>query len=228
MTRRSGAASSEWNVPDWRDGSAYPVPRPEGDDSDLLQWRWEFLRRDEEYREDWLRIRAIDPEGKLALLPDSAKYLDWTVPVLMKEQYKDPYYFQKKYKVKRLFNPRHKKPANLAFYPLPLNYITMKFDLDMPMHYQIIRAEQVLKKYQNSFKRIISRGTFPPKKNWPRFLRAIDAQDQGLSLSEIGYEIHPGINRKDHALHQAKTNASSFLGIGRKFWKKLPIPLIKP
>lgn len=93
MPRKPKATPHQWNVPDWTDENSYPVPFPESDNSDWLKWRWEFLRRDAEYRNDWLRIRAIDPEGKLALAAKSSNYLDWTVPILVKEQSADPFYF---------------------------------------------------------------------------------------------------------------------------------------
>jgi hypothetical protein len=224
MTRRSKAATNLWNVPDWKNASLYPVPLPERDDSDLRQWRWEFLRRDEEYRQDWLRIRSIDRQGKLALLADPP-ILDFTqiTPILVKEQVKDPLYFQRKYKLKKLLNPAHIKPRHLAFYFTPLNSITLTFDLDMPISKEIVRAERILKRYQKQLKGVIQRATYPDKKKWPLFLRAIDAYAQELSLSEIGYQLL-GLDKGRHDRNQATTNAKSFLEIGRRFWKKLPIP----
>ncbi len=41
--------NTQWNVPDWKDAAAYPKP----DDLDLPYWRWEFLRRRKDYREDF-------------------------------------------------------------------------------------------------------------------------------------------------------------------------------
>lgn len=41
--------TAEWNVPDWRDTSAYPRP----DDLGLVHWRWEFLRRRDDYRKEF-------------------------------------------------------------------------------------------------------------------------------------------------------------------------------
>jgi hypothetical protein len=214
-------------VPDWKDKNSYPVPFSESDNSDWQQWRWEFLRRDEEYRNDWLRIRAIDPDGKLALAANSSQYLDWTVPILVKEQYADPFYFQKKYKVKKLFNPAEKSPHQLAFYPFPSNSVTMLFDLDKPLSEQIDRAVSILRKYQKSIRGIILRDRDPGEKSkWPCYLQAIDAQDQGIVLSEIGYEIL-GLDRKAYGRLEAKKAASDFLAIVRTFWKKRPLPSIK-
>lgn len=41
--------NSHWNVPAWQDASAYPKP----DDLSLPYWRWEFIRRRQDYREDF-------------------------------------------------------------------------------------------------------------------------------------------------------------------------------
>jgi len=40
-------------VPDWRDAAAYPTL----DELTLEQWRWEFLRRNHDYRRDYFRPR---------------------------------------------------------------------------------------------------------------------------------------------------------------------------
>ena len=48
-----------WGVPDWRDAAAYEVQRSP------RQWRWEFLRRRQDYREDWLM--HYEPGRKEAL-----------------------------------------------------------------------------------------------------------------------------------------------------------------
>jgi hypothetical protein len=217
-------AHNEWNVPDWRDENLYPTPLAEKDDSDLLQWRWEFLRRDEEYRQDWLRIRAKDPEGKLAILDDAPAYSTISdIPLFVKEQYNNPYYFQKKYKLKKLLNPAQSKPRHLPFYPYPSETIRIGFDGNQPIRNELRRAKRILEKHQKSIKGAISRATIPEKKKWPLLLRAIDAQDQGLSLSDIGYQIL-GLRRERHDPNQAKAYAASRLEIGRRFWKKLRIP----
>src|SRR4051794_6937886 len=38
-----------WGVPDWRDTAAYS----RAENTRLGRWRWEFLRRRQDYREDW-------------------------------------------------------------------------------------------------------------------------------------------------------------------------------
>ena len=48
--KNPSGTKSDWNVPDWRDETGYPKAENTG----LGQWKWEFLRRREDYREDWL------------------------------------------------------------------------------------------------------------------------------------------------------------------------------
>jgi hypothetical protein len=43
------STATEWGVPDWRDETAYPRP---DQISDKL-WRWEFIRRMQDYRKAW-------------------------------------------------------------------------------------------------------------------------------------------------------------------------------
>ena len=44
------SASDQWGIPDWMDPSAYPHPEKANEEL----WKWEFLRRREDYREDWM------------------------------------------------------------------------------------------------------------------------------------------------------------------------------
>jgi hypothetical protein len=44
-------ASEDWGVPDWQDPEAYPKPN----ERTRNEWRWEFLRREPEYRRDWAK-----------------------------------------------------------------------------------------------------------------------------------------------------------------------------
>jgi hypothetical protein len=41
----------DWGLPDWRDGKQYP----DHNVVSILEWCWEFLRRNAEYRDFWLR-----------------------------------------------------------------------------------------------------------------------------------------------------------------------------
>ncbi len=61
--------ASKWGVPDWRDASAYPSVCVERDPTTRHDqyWKWEFLRRDPKYRQDWEKHRKKDHPKLLAL-----------------------------------------------------------------------------------------------------------------------------------------------------------------
>ncbi|MBX3350116.1 MAG: hypothetical protein KF747_15430 [Nitrospira sp.] len=124
--------NTQWNVPDWKDTAAYPKP----DDLDLTYWRWEFLRRRHDYREDFdthatptyeyeiARAKATSPKSKKipVVLPDhpafraSLEYL-----VHQNSEQADTAFLQALSRIARydlgyrLPNPRCMTPAGLHF-----------------------------------------------------------------------------------------------------------------
>ncbi|MEJ2345531.1 MAG: DUF2285 domain-containing protein [Gammaproteobacteria bacterium] len=57
-------------MPDWRDPDDYPRP----DDLDDPGWRWEFLRRTPEYRQDWEANWPATFEAKPDIPPDHIRF----------------------------------------------------------------------------------------------------------------------------------------------------------
>ena len=117
MKKRSIAFAKRWNIPDWKKPELYPTPLPESNKSHVLQWKWEFLRRNEEYRQDWLRFRGLDHPFQLALIDDPTeegfelpKY-----PEDFPDRHRDVWYVLEKYKLARLLNPRISHPCILRF-----------------------------------------------------------------------------------------------------------------
>src|SRR3954469_18574636 len=43
-------------LPDWKNTASYPDPGLRGGTTAYWTWRWEFLRRNPEYQEDWNRF----------------------------------------------------------------------------------------------------------------------------------------------------------------------------
>ena len=217
MKKRSKAAIRKWNLPDWRDANLYPVPLPEKDDSDLSQWRWEFLRRDEEYREDWEHFRGLKHPFKLALEDDPVGpgRNEAIYPIEYEDRHGHIYYCLWKYKLARLLNPKIAKPSHLEFYPVPSEGLLLWFDLALPLARQIKRAREILDKYSGE---IDKRDTRPAKYGWPLLLRVLDAFEEGTSLSKIGKELLKFPDKND-----ATGNAAKRLDMAERFWKKLPI-----
>lgn len=230
MKTKTRASHNEWNVPDWRDEKQYLTPRSEGDDSDLLQWRWEFLRRDKQYRDDWRRIAVLDPDGKLALRGDPSQ-CDFTkpIPLLIPEQLEDFHHFNRLYKLSRLLDPSVRNPSILPFSGLYAEYgVVVVVDLELSIKRQLKLAELELRRHHKQLEKKLRRATYPEKAKWPQFLRMIDALDTGqVDELEIGYEIC-GFRGRKYAVRKVISNVRSQLRRARSFWKKLPIPAVLP
>ena len=61
MSESHTTARQKWELPDWRDVTAYPRTQ----DLSVNEWRWEFLRRRQDYRDDFFR-----PSDKPYIAPD--------------------------------------------------------------------------------------------------------------------------------------------------------------
>src|SRR5215469_8069507 len=90
-----GNAREIWNVPDWRDESAYPKP----DELPYRVWRWEFIRRMPDYRAAWeeaakrehetLRQRDTHHNPSQFLTPDSPYFTVTRVVYSQSAQFRD-------------------------------------------------------------------------------------------------------------------------------------------
>lgn len=61
-----------WGVPDWRDEGQYPAPG----DLPAELWRWQFIRRMQDYREAWERAAPIERAAIIKARGDAAKVLE--------------------------------------------------------------------------------------------------------------------------------------------------------
>ena len=117
MKMRSDTATNRWNVPDWRKSTLYPKP----DEVSDTQWRWEFLRRSDEYRRDW-EIYQEDPHPyKIAIEgdpDDSTLYLPY-YPQEHEDRWEDIWRFLRKYGLARLLDPSVPTPRYLTFHFVP-------------------------------------------------------------------------------------------------------------
>jgi hypothetical protein len=225
MAKRSKTSVHDWNIPDWKKPELYPVPLHK-DDSDNAMWRWEFLRRDETYRQDWLRFRALKHPFELALEDDPSD-IGYDVPMYpdeYEERHGHIFYALWKHKIGRLLNPAHRYPIHLKFYPIPTDGVLVWFDLTMSVPEQLQHAENFLNKYQEQARGVRVRGTLPDKNKWPKFLRALDAHAEGASLAEVGKYLWDMPTDDADKRNQAITNANSRLQKARTFWRKIPIP----
>jgi hypothetical protein len=203
-----------WGVPDWRDAAAYEIARSP------RQWRWEFLRRRQDYREDWLKhyepgVRealAIYgdmplPEGVtswedhfsgFATFPDSAwKY--GIAPLI------DPSRPCSEFELRQ--NAQGEHPYFLRFASRERfkemqdeGRVVVVFDLNRPLGEQLRKAKTGLKRAQDDLRG----GALDWRRHedkWSLYLRAIDARDAGETLESIGGHV---LGRIDDAAQHAQ------------------------
>ena len=197
----------KWNIPDWRDADSYPTPQGLND----TLWRWEFLRRRSDYRQDWERYGqetyqchvadSKDPQcptrfGKKVLPPDHPKFLAKMSNAL------------EKYHLHGLPNPAIREPWMLSFdsnygriyfgqgpdwvsggeqvtLQLPEWKVATVFDLKKPLRPQLKKIEKDLLEWQTyqMGKKLERRKV---RDQWPLYLRILDAVDVGTPYKDVG------------------------------------------
>jgi len=228
-----GRARQRWNVPDWRDESAYPS---RDELSDKL-WRWEFIRRMPDYRAAWakaaeqeyeiLRKKASNSNRDLSqfLTPDSVYFTVSRAVYWFTKEFNDVLkYHSHPFPNPRLsyqqllhgglqggllgFGYRDEEGGTLAANPEPIdrdihtilfaNRVLIEFDLMEPGRPQFERARARFErlqadyvKKQNYSDRLEAKLRGRRRKDmWPRYLRVLDARDEGVSYEEIGIELN--------------------------------------
>jgi hypothetical protein len=203
-----------WGVPDWRDAPAYAIDRSS------RQWRWEFLRRRWDYREDWLKHYEPGLREALAIyrdipLPDGVT--SWEEHFSGFAVYPDAAW---KYGIAPLLDPSRTCSefelwqASQNEHPYFLHFASREefeeiestgravvvFDLNIPLGEQVRKAELRLKKSQaNVLGRALDRRRH--EKKWPLYLRVMDAKAAGETLQSIGFHV---LGRIDDAAQHAR------------------------
>jgi hypothetical protein len=203
-----------WGVPHWRDAAAYEIDRTP------RQWRWEFLRRRQDYREDWLkhyepsRREALGifgdqplPEGVTsweehysgcASYPDSAwKY--GIAPLI------DPSRACSEFELWQYFQNEHPYVLRFAsrdrFEELyDTGRAVVVFDLNEPLAAQLRKAMAGLQRTQAELRGSVL-DLRRHENKWPLYLRAIDARDAGETLESIGLHV---LGRTNDAAQHAR------------------------
>jgi hypothetical protein len=196
----------DWGIPDWLAPGAY------GDTGRWSwdRWHWEFTRRRDDVRRDFLAHKGEVPHFQ-RLQPDQPGF---STPVLDCHE---------KYGMSSLPNPAiGDQPFYVLFavflkrYPRPVvvglpefgtddlkeTDALMKFDLTAPLGDQLEAAQRYLEMKQ---KRVVGQIVNPSKKHpgkWLAYLRVLDARESGASYAEIaGSGALKGL--RDHADAQA-------------------------
>jgi hypothetical protein len=203
-----------WGVPDWRDAAAYQVARSP------RQWRWEFLRRRQDYREDWLKHYEPGVREALAIygdrpLPEGVT--SWEDHFSGFARFPDSAW---KYGIAPLIDPSRtcselelwqnaqgEHPYFLRFASREIFEVmqdagraVVVFDLNKPLGEQLRKSKIKLKKAQVDRLKITVDWRRHEDK-WPLYLRAIDARGAGETLENIGLHV---LGRTDDAAQHAR------------------------
>ncbi len=184
-------------VPDWRDENAYPGVN----ELTIDEWRWEFLRRRNDYREDFARPdesyigeskgryfervyfvdRPVDPTRSVNAMktkkPDTSDPFSNLFPPAFDITFLDT-------DLKALygdpFTGEHPRGEAQPY------HLDLRVDLTHPLPPQFLRLDRLAKDAQASWKPSLRR---PRRSKWPVYLRVLDARDAGAKLREIGKVI---------------------------------------
>ncbi len=234
INEKAAEIQRKWNIPDWLDELAYPRSQ---EISDTL-WRWEFLRRRADYRQDWEAYFQKTYEYEVACSKDPSfptkykkKVMRWdnvqfraTVPHSLE-----------KYHLIALPNPSVQNPAMLSFdsnygriyfgqgpdwvaggeevtLRLPEWKVATVFDLKKPLSPQIEKVKKDLMEWQayQMGKKLERRKS---RQEWTTYLRILDAREVGASDDEVGMELleieDPEVaDARVQQLHKAATQLS--------------------
>ena len=172
--------------PDWRDANAYPDESTFSDPpllaSDPLNnrraWAWEFLRRNADYREDFMLYQKSSPEQKASI---SAKYsLIYMVPHSLSTPECPAPFLQ-------TFALRELEESSPISAQIAGDKIALVFDLTLPIEPQLDMARAQIKDKASTagIDILWDSRTRLRDKAWPRYLRVLDARQQGAKSSEI-------------------------------------------
>lgn len=213
-----------WGVPDWRDISAYPEPAQ----TTLLQWWWEFTRRRPDYRELWdsgiaraeyehrfaRDIEEFRLRFELSVIHDPVRrFTDWELM-----HFRFPRNFAQSPLEPVLEDPEIILESPYAHQTLTAvahrgklaegqGHMQFNFDLSRPLPPQLELAKHHLTEAQQElFGKVATRR--PRLRNWPNFLRALDAHDAGATYREVCNVFWPlQTQRKDG--RETKTEQSA-------------------
>ncbi len=192
-----------WRAPNWQDASAYP------DDLQPDQWRWQFLRRNKSYQQDWAiysQIKYFQWPSQLPPWPPEDSSLDERAKRIAEMPG-----CREKYNVEYLLDPNESQPwLNLFVVRAPFcvspydgdklgkweaaGLRLIAFDLEQPLAAQIAEAHELLKKLQEFFHDDSPRSRDRTQK-WPLYLRIFDARTAGLTFQKIGQSL---LNKTDY------------------------------
>lgn len=189
---KSGDTPVNWGVPDWRDAGAYPDP----DDLELNEWRWEFLRRRDDYRSDYLKSEDSFFELSKCRYFEKSYFIgnptnpsisvhDMLHPISTKKQLFPPQ-FDVRFidtEPKAMYRPPWPEPGEeFRGYAQPY-HLDLRVDLKQPLSAQFKLLRKLANDAQRSWKSRLRR---PHRRKWPTYLRVLDGRATDATFRDIG------------------------------------------
>lgn len=206
-------------IPYWKDHSKYPKDTEKTTDE---EWRWEFLRRDRNYQDDWKKLcigefSEIDPENLLeyglAELEDPTKsykqlkhkniFQKYPAIIGEHEIVEWKYADLSEHQDKRIWGILHEENSNL---------VSVQLNIHRPITPQIDQLQKILENKQKKILGKILRHRVSD--NTTLYLRAADAIRIGVDNTTIGIMIF-GCQSK----HSADTRARDVRKKLKQLWK---------
>ncbi len=216
-----------WGVPDYREKDDYPKP----DDLTLTEWRWEFLRRRNDYREDFLLHREEELNlphryflGEDAVTPDSPDFR----PHLSGSE--------TKYGVHYLRDPAAASPGQGQFRRsygsivfdakgevlpkvLEQERIAVTFDIREPLQPQFDEVKEHFERYLHEHG-VIIRQRRRHKDKWSLYLRVIDARADGATWEQIGETVLLPNQNESCQTEYDGLNSENLPQLARGIWER--------
>lgn len=229
------AERKAWNVPDWRNPEEYNYVK----NLTREQLRWEFLRRDKQYRAlskrssklktHFLLGKFIKPNIRGDKLPKDFSFAD---SIRRGEGLAlNPPSIQSLLFKKGSPDPQAPQGSIDAYYGAQIkqlweeNFIVIAFNPFRPIEPQIITARNRLKETKRNIAKQAPEllGSAGGKstiklKDAAKLLRVIDAHNEGLSDKDIGIQIYK-ISPEDYS--DARSTGFQHLKRARTYWKTL-------
>lgn len=226
---KSGLKGSrnDLGAPDWRDENAYPGE----DELTNDEWRWEFLRRRNDYREDFARpdesyieeskgryFERVYFMGNLADPTRSVKAMKTKKP-----DTSDPFsnLFQATFDITFLDTDLRALYGDPFTGELPRGeaqpyHLDLRVDLTHPLPPQFLRLYRLAEDAQAGWKRSLRlprRSKWPLRRphrgKWPLYLRVLDARDARAKLREIGEVVLSYTDYDEAAKRAAETHKAA-------------------
>ncbi|MDJ0944425.1 MAG: DUF6499 domain-containing protein [Kiloniellales bacterium] len=219
--------AQELGTPNWRDEEAYPHP----DELSMNEWRWEFLRRNTQYKNDFARpdedyllvskCRHFEDVYKLAD-PVDPRYSVRDLESLGEKASDDElwfgYDFDEAMKFldtleRHIYNPPSEIEQRFG-HDLTNYQLYFRIDVRRLLSTQLEKIREVAEDTQKSWYRGKKITRRPRKQKWPLYLRVLDARSVEVSYGTIARELLIHQQQTDQAARDVIKQAESL----RDYW----------